>query len=62
MVPASCESLADSCFAGSRIVRVTFASGSALKRIGKKAFGGGEQLSESVEVDGSLVVRIRRQG
>ena len=46
LIPASCESLPDSCFAGSRIVRVTFASGSVLKRIGKEAFGGCGQLRE----------------
>ena len=46
MIPASCESLPDSCFRGSRIVRVTFASGSALKRIGKEAFSGCGQLRE----------------
>ena len=53
MIPASCESLPDSCFAGSRIVRVTFASGSVLKRIGKEAFRGCGQLRE-IEIPASV--------
>ena len=53
MIPASCESLPDSCFAGSRIVRVTFASGSVLKRIGTEAFRGCGQLRE-IEIPASV--------
>ena len=53
MIPASCESLPDSCFAGSRIVRVTFASGSVLERIGKDAFRGCGQLRE-IEIPASV--------
>jgi hypothetical protein len=51
----------------SALSRVTFASGSVLKRIGKGAFSGCEELGEieipaCVEVDDSLAVRIRRTG
>ena len=45
-IPESCEALADSCFAMSWLSRVTFASGSALKRIGKEAFRGCMELKE----------------
>ena len=53
MIPASCESLPDSYFAGSRIVRVTFASGSVLRRIGKEAFRGCRKLRE-IEIPASV--------
>ena len=46
MIPSSCEFLPDSCLTGTRILRVTFASGSALRRIGKEAFRGCRELQE----------------
>ena len=53
MIPASCKSLAESCLAGSCIIRVTFASVSTLKCIGEGAFRGCKELRE-IEIPASL--------
>ena len=52
-VSESREVLPDSCFAKSSLLCVPFASGSALKRIGKEAFRGCTQLSE-IEIPASV--------
>ena len=47
LIPASCKSLPDSCFSGCKdLTRVTFARGSTLVTIGKKAFTGCTSLKD----------------
>ena len=63
-IPASVEEIGDGCFGNSSLSRVTFGSGSVLKRIGKSAFRGCKELREieipaSVEVVGDLGVVVR---
>jgi hypothetical protein len=64
-IPASVWEIGEGCFRGSCVSRVTFASGSVLKRTGKAAFGGCIQLREieipaGVEVVGNPGVTVRR--
>lgn len=52
---------------GYDLLRVTFASGTVLKRIGKDAFRGRDKLEEleipeEVELMGDIGVRVRRVG
>ena len=54
MIPASVEEIGESCFSGcSSLSRVTFASGSAVRRIGKEAFRECRKLSE-IEIPASV--------
>ena len=54
MIPASVEDIGDGCFSGcSSLSRVTFASGSAVRRIGKEAFRECRKLSE-IEIPASV--------
>ena len=53
-IPASIEEIGDGCFSGcSSLSRVTFASGSAVRRIGKEAFRECRKLSE-IEIPASV--------
>ena len=53
-IPASVEEIGDGCFSDcTSLSRVTFASGSALRRIGKEAFCGCDELRE-VEIPASV--------
>ena len=52
-IPASVEEIGEGCFRCSSLSRVTFASGSALKRIGKEAFRECEELLE-LEIPASV--------
>ena len=45
-IPGYCAALPDSCFSGSSVRCVTFAAGSALRRIGKEAFSRCSRLRE----------------
>ena len=64
-LPGWLEEVPASCFRGSSLSRVTFGSGSVLKRIGDNAFSECEKLREieipaSVEVVGNPGVIVRR--
>ena len=65
-IPASVVEIGESCFSGcSSLSRVTFAAGSALRCIGKWAFGGCNALKEldipaSVEIATDIGVETRR--
>ena len=64
-LPCLLEEVPALCFRNSSLSRVTFGSGSVLKRIGKEAFIGCSQLREveipaSVEVVGNPGVGVRR--
>ena len=59
-IPASVEEIGESCFSAgwggsSSLSRVTFGSGSVLKRIGKEAFNGCKALRE-IEIPASVVL------
>ena len=64
-LPCLFEEVPASCFRNSSLSRVTFGSGSVLKRIGNSAFSGCRELREieipaSVEVVGNAGVVVRR--
>ena len=55
-LPGWLEEVPASCFRGcSSVLRVTFGSGSVLRRIGKEAFSGCKELRE-IEIPGSVEV------
>jgi hypothetical protein len=62
-IPASVEVLGEECFGWSGVSRVTFASGSCLKRIEKRAFDGCIRLKleipAGVSCDRDIGVRVR---
>ena len=71
-IPASVEEIVEGCFScnglgSSSLSRVTFGSGSVLKRIGKQAFSNCKSLREieipaSVEAEGDVGVPVKRKG